>query len=201
VARRVRDPYVICVASIAVVPVLQLAVSWARTPVLDVRQASPFISGVVFIMALGLVELGHVVADAFSTDRASRPVTLAAAVLVSGLMFAACMQWFDRGPREDWRQVARDSQSADVVYVWRGYIDQPLRYYSDRLFTPVAPNTVIPADPGTTRGELILSHHSAEEEASILRALSRTWIVGEPVGYAGIVRYPLIARSANSSGN
>ena len=190
VARRVRDPYVTCVAAIAVVPLLQLTVSWARTPVLDVRQASPFIAGFVFVVALGLVEAGRYVADAFSKERVSLAVTLAGAVGVSALMFAACIDWFERGPREDWRQVAADIKGTEAVFIWRGYIDEPLRFYGVERATPVDPRD--PAAPEATgTGVLVLSHETPIERDAILRLLRERWVVGDEVTYPGITRYPL----------
>ena len=106
--KRAADPFAVSVAAIALVPVAQLLVSMARTPVFDARQASPYIAGFAFILALGLIELGTYVADLLSRRSPQVAVALAGAAAVAVVMLLGARDWYDRGPREDWRAAARD---------------------------------------------------------------------------------------------
>ncbi len=193
VSKRVKDPYVACVAAIALVPLMQFAVSWLRSPVLDARQASPYIAGFAFVAAVGLVEAGQYVADLFSRRRIATPVAAAAGVFVGALMIAAIVDWYDAGPREDWRGAARvvDERGGGVL-VWRGYIDVPLRYYTDAPAT-ASPPTLPPANAADA-STLILSHHTDSEGEVILRDLATAAVIGEPILLQGITVYPLAQR-------
>jgi hypothetical protein len=194
VSKRLRDPYVVCVAAIALVPIIQLVVSWLRTPVLDVRQSSPYIAGYAFLLALGLREAGQYVADIVGNGKLKAPVALAGACGVAILMLIACADWFNRGPREDWRQAASDSEGAGTVFIWRGYINEPMRYYTSQRLTPILPNAEVNAVSPGSSAVLVLSHNSQGEADSILGALGERWNIGEMASYPGIQLYPLQAR-------
>ena len=193
VAKRVKDPYVACIAAIALVPLAQFAVSWLRTPVLDARQASPYIAGFVFVAAIGLIEAGQYAGDLLSHRKIATPVAAAAGAIVGVLMFAAAVDWYDAGPREDWRKAASvvDERGGSVL-VWRGYIDVPLRYYTDTPAT-ASPPTLPPPNAAAAR-TLVLSHHIESEGNDILSDISTLAGIGEPIMLQGIVVYPLMPR-------
>ena len=193
--RRRSDPYAVAVAAIALAPVIQLAYSVVRSPVFDVRQASPYIPGFAFLLALGLVELGDYVADTLTRKRLMTPVAATGGGALVALMLVACGDWYGRGPREDWRAAAAEIEGvAGPVYIWRGYIDEPLRYYSDRTFTTVGPQGDLVLPETRAAATLVLSHHTPDEEQAILRTLSAVYDIGEPQSYAGITVYPLSPR-------
>jgi hypothetical protein len=190
VARRASDPYVVCTAALATVPCMQLAITWLRTPVLDARQASPYIAGVVFITALGTIEAARYVADLVARDRIAHPVTVALGAALAAVMIWAASDWYRAGPREDWREAARiiDARGGDTL-IWRGYIDVPLRYYTD---APTKSAEPAGQDPPAATRTLILSHHTAQERTVILLRLSASLTPGEPVLIPGIELVPLM---------
>jgi uncharacterized membrane protein len=57
VGRRWRDPFIVCLAAVALVPVLQIVSSMRGENIFSLRQAAPYTSGLAFVMAVGLVEL------------------------------------------------------------------------------------------------------------------------------------------------
>lgn len=192
--KRAADPYAICVAAIALVPCLQLFVSIVRTPVFDARQASPYIAGFAFVLALGAVELGAYIADLVSRPALLRPVALAAGGAVGVVMLLGAVDWYDRGPREDWRAAARDVEaSPGPAYVWRGYIDEPLRFYTDHRTAAFGPSAS-PSTPPSPAATLVLSHHTSEEQAAIVRLVGTAYVVAPPVDHVGILVYQLTAR-------
>jgi uncharacterized membrane protein len=194
--RKRREPYAVCVAAIALVPVLQLMYSIVRSPVFDARQTSPYVAGYVFVLAVGLVELGSYAADVLQRRWLSLPVTVAGGAGLAALALAASADWYGRGPREDWRAAAAAIDGVQgPVYVWRGYIDEPLRYYSEASFTAISPEgrLLVAADSGAPAA-LVLSHQTPDEERAILRNLSGPYVVGEPRTYVGIAVYELLRR-------
>ena len=195
VYKRRSDPYTVAVGAIALVPCIQLAYSIARAPVFDVRQASPYIPGFAFLLALGLLELGDYAADTLAQKRIGAPVSAAACAALALLMLVACADWYDRRPREDWRAAAAEVDGvAGPVYIWRGYIDEPLRYYTDRTFTAISPQGGSPPTAPGVPAALVLSHHAPDEEQAILREVSGAYAVGEPRTYVGVTVYPLTPR-------
>jgi uncharacterized membrane protein len=199
VAKRVDDPYVTCIAALALVPVAQLAYTIVRSPVLDPRQASPYIAGVVLVMALGVVELGEYVADTFSRQSLARPIAGVAAAALAVILLWGTIDWYDRGPREDWRAAAAEIDDVPgAVYIWRAYIDVPLQYYSDHRVEPRSPRgaRVLLADE--LPAALVLSHETPSEREALVREMSQSFTVGEPITFAGIVIYPLSPKTSAS---
>jgi hypothetical protein len=193
--KRAADPYALCVAAIALVPLMQLAISIVRTPVFDARQASPYIAGFVFIVALALIELGSYVADLLSRRSPQVPVALAGAAGVAIVMFLGARDWYDRGPREDWRAAARDVETvAGPAFVWRGYTTEPLSFYTERPLTPRGPNAgrllIAEGQPAV----LVLSHESPADRDALLTELGAAYVLREPLVYPGITVVPLAPR-------
>ncbi len=193
--RRRSDPYVVCVSAIAIVPCVQLVYSLVRSPVFDVRQTAPYIPGFAFLLALGLLELGEYVADTLSRRRVAIPMSLAGGAGIGALMLVGCGDWYDRGPREDWRGAAAAVDGAPgPVYIWRRYIDEPLRYYTEQPLTPFTPSGGLAQIQAPVAGALVLSHHTAAEADAIIKTLGDVHSVGEPVDYVGITVYSLTPR-------
>lgn len=193
VVRRARDPYVVSVAAIAVLPTVQFTITFFRTPVLDARQASPFIAGVVFVCAIGLLEMGQYLADVLSRSTARRPVAIAGSAVLAVVMLLGVRDWYRSGPREDWREAARIvEERGGTTLVWRGYADVPLRYYTDVRTVPASP-AMSEVEPDAR--SLILSHHTADEKRLIIQNINAMAVFGEPVVLQGIEIYPLTART------
>ena len=192
VYRRRADPYIVCVAAIALVPCLQLVFSALRSPVFDVRQTAPYVPGFALLLALGLVELGQYVADTLSRRSVALPISFAGAAGVALVMLTGCSDWYNRGPREDWRAAAADVDAVPgAVYIWRGYIDEPLHYYTDHSFSRFAPSGGLEQIEAPVASALILSHHTPAEADAIIRTLSDIFRVGEGIDRVGITVYPL----------
>jgi hypothetical protein len=112
-------------------------------------------------------------------------------------MLLGAREWSDRGPREDWRAAARDLDTVDgTAFIWRAYIDEPLRFYTSRSLTARGPNggrlLVAEGQPAV----LVLSHESPSERQAILTELGAAFVLGEPTTYPGITVVPLGPRSA-----
>lgn len=192
--KRAADPYAVCVAAIALVPCAQLFVSIVRSPVFDARQASPYIAGFAFILAIGAVELGAYVADLVSRPALLRPVALAAGGAVGVVMLLGAVDWYERGPREDWRAAAREVDTVDgPVFIWRSYTAEPLSFYTDHPTVAFGPSASPPTPPSSA-ATLVLSHHAPDEQAAITRRLGTTYVAAAPVDYVGILVYRLTAR-------
>jgi uncharacterized membrane protein len=192
VVKRIANPYVTCVAAIALVPVAQLAYSIVRTPVFDPRQTSPYIAGAVLVLAVGIIEAGAYLGDAFSQKRLALPVVGAATAVLAGLSLVASGDWYQRGPREDWRAAAAEVDvSEQGVYVWRGYIDVPLRYYTQARAEALPPVASPTTRASRSFGILLLSHESVADRQAILTGLMPFYFVGQPRDFVGITFYPL----------
>ncbi len=130
VARRWREPVVVAVSAIALVPAVQILNSIWFDPIFNVRQAAPYTPGLVFIMALGLME---VVSLARRWQGLSRPGY--AAVAVFGVVMLALMtvrvERTLTGPsRQDWRGVAAELKgNGQPIYIAPGFEWQSLAYY------------------------------------------------------------------------
>jgi hypothetical protein len=194
VVRRRDNPFVVCVAALAVVPCLQLLYSAARTPVLDVRQTSPYIAGFTMMLGLGIVEGAELIAQASLRPRVRAVIAACAGTALAMLMFAGVTDWYSRGAREDWRAAADAVRGGGTVLIWRGYIDEPLRFYGVRNMQPSPPGSTVAE--AQAAAWLVLSHQSPEEGRAILRKLSGQYAVGEPLSLRGIVVYPLSPRTA-----
>ena len=134
-AKRWRDPRVLSVAAIALVPVGQILVSIWLEPVLDARQVAPYTPGLAFVMALGLAEM---VTLARRWSRFVKPgyAGLAAFSLAVLIIMAVRFEWTYTAPsRQDWRSVAADlSGRPDPIYIAPGYQWQSLEYYRGTPF-------------------------------------------------------------------
>ncbi len=189
--RRRDDPFVISVASLALVPCLQLLYSLARTPVLDVRQSSPYIPGFATLVALGLIDATDRISHALGRPRVRHALSAAGGAAVGALLLTGATGWYQRGPREDWRGACDVVRGSDTVYIWPGYVDEPLRYYgvtAMRPYPPSGPTTDL-TEPGAS--SLVLSHETPDEAAAIIRALSSSCAFSEPLRLPGITVYSL----------
>jgi len=133
VARRWRDPRVVSLASLALVPVGQAIISVISKPVFDLRQISPYVPGLLFVLALGIV-------DTLSLTRrfapAGRVIGQAAIVALVAALFAfmvrSTVAVYTQRPIEDWRAAAADLRGFDgPIYITADYMVAPFNYYYD----------------------------------------------------------------------
>lgn len=193
--KRAANPYALCVAAIALVPLMQLAISIIRTPVFDARQASPYIAGFALILALGLLELGIYLADLLERRAVERPAAFAGAAVLALVMLLGARDWYDRGPREDWRAAAQDVESVPgSAFVWRGYTMEPLSFYTERPLTPRGPTGARLLVAERQPAVLVLSHESPADRQALLSELGAVYVLGEPTTYPGITVVPLRPR-------
>ncbi len=207
IARRLDDPMVVCVAAIAFVPLAMLFISLVRTPVFNLKQISPYIAGVCFVIALGVVEAGWLVGR-LAPSRLAVCVSLAAAALIAGSAARATLDWYDAPPVEDWHGAAASLRNNphEPVYIWQFFADLAARYYLDpntpkQLLTP--PLVAATADgyvPVVSsrldgRSTLMLSHSLPSETTAILGSLRPYFSITEPTVYSGVQVYSLRANT------
>ncbi len=181
VARRIGDPRIVAIAALALVPLGQLVISLAVTPVFALRQVAPYIPGLLFVAALGLDELRLLVTRLPAHATIAVPAISVLATLVVAMTSVGLLDQYRAPSLEDWRGAAGEARAGgDVVYLWRRYTDLPATYY---LRPPADIRRLASSDaasvdaefarPGANRsGTIILSHESPNEAQSILAAFS-----------------------------
>jgi hypothetical protein len=141
VARRWRDPRVLSVGAIALVPVGQILASILFEPVFTVRQVVPYIPGLAFICALGFLEAALVMQRLRSVSRLAASVVIVAfAGCMLAFMFKGFASTYTAPPLQDWRSAAEDvAGRGELIYVAPGYQWQSLAYYrgSSYNLTPI----------------------------------------------------------------
>jgi uncharacterized membrane protein len=200
VARRWREPLVGCVAALALVPVALGVYSYAVTPVLDVRQASPYIPATAFLAGLAVAEVVRRLRSAGDLARSAAIALGAAAVALAAISAGRAMRdAYDAGPIEDWRAAATEARATGgPVWVWRRYASTPLRYElgdGDIREVPPAVFNGAPLDaPPGQPAVLLLSHETPEERATLLRVFAGAYNVGLPRPLPGITVVPMAPR-------
>lgn len=212
VRKRIRQPLVVCLCALALVPLAQLVISVLFTPIFDVRQVSPFIPGVVFLMALGVLEAGLIIGRFSGWPRRASNTLLTA--LVGGLiivLMGGVIDWYRAPPIADWRQVAEDVRDEPTpIFLWKNYLAAPMGYYlgsSERLNLLTWPAMRSTANgftpfPRSSQGDeaiLILAHHRRNSLAlteALLSVSEEYFTITEPEKYrGGILSYRLHAAS------
>ena len=207
VARRLNDPMVICVSALALVPVAMLDISIVRTPVFNLKQISPYIPGVCFVAAIGVVEAGSLVRRLGMSSRLASGVSLGAATLIAVLAFRGTVDWYATPPGEDWRAATASAREAhQPVYIWQWWADVAANYYlgaNDATRPLLASMPAILNDgyvPITAahqgdQATLIINHSRPEETEAILNSLRPYFSITEPATYWGIHAYSLRAKA------
>jgi hypothetical protein len=132
-AKRWRDPRVLSVAAIALVPVGQILVTIWYEPILEARQVAPYIPGLAFVCALGFVEAVALPGRLARFAPAGYAAVLLAGVAMLVLMTMRVEQIYHGPPRQDWRAVAADLRGAPVV-IAPGWQNKSLEYYRGSTF-------------------------------------------------------------------
>jgi hypothetical protein len=203
VVRRWRDPRVLSVAAIALVPAGQIIVSIWVEPVLDARQVAPYTPGLAFVMGLGLVE-AMALARRLPTRVAMRGGAAAVAAFGVALLAVMGMQLqntYVGPPRQDWRGVAAEvSRDTGPIYIAPGFQWQSLAYYRGTTFGVVplwqadvariaAGGDAVPPQNVSLEGSLIVKGGGNE---TLIAAFRRVFAVTELHEYeGGIVTYSL----------
>jgi len=131
IARRWRDPLPVCLGALALVPVAQFVISIQVTTIFSLRQISPYVPALVFVLALGFVEALR------PFGRFNLPGRLAGAlvaVAVGGtllvFMFKGVSATYSAPPREDWRAAAANLRDFDgPIYITAPYMLGSFKYY------------------------------------------------------------------------
>ena len=131
--KRWRDPRVVAVAAIALVPVGQILVSIWYEPILDARQVAPYIPGLAFVCALGFVEAIALPRRLVRVAPAGYAAVLLAGMAMLVLMTMRVEQIYRGPPRQDWRAVEADLRGAPVV-IAPGWQNKSLEYYRGSTF-------------------------------------------------------------------
>src|SRR5581483_11343548 len=190
-ARRWREPLIGCVAALALVPVALAVYSYAVTPVLDVRQASPYIPATAFLAGLAAGEIVRRVRAAGDLARSVAIAVGAAAIALAAVSAGRAMRdAYAAGPIEDWRAAAAQARATGgPVWVWRRYASTPLRYElreGDIREVPPAVFNGAPLDaPPDQPAVLLLSHETPEERVTLLRVFAAAYNVGLPMPLPG----------------
>jgi len=189
VARRWRDPRVLCVGVIALVPVGQILVSILFEPVLSVRQVSPYIPGLAFVGALGLVEATLVVQRLRSVSRLAALVAIGVfAGWLLGFMLQGLANTYSGEPIENWRDAAADLRDFNgPIYISASYAVTPFEYYygakpnvqSFGLWSPGAQQV----------GDTAMIGISHQSEQSVLTALGSNVSIEGHRAYRGVSFY------------
>jgi hypothetical protein len=131
IARRWRDPVCVSLGALALVPLGQVFFSWQSKPVFDARQISPYVPALVFVLALGFVDVLGLI------GRINLPVRLAGAAVIIALagvllsfMFKEFAATYTAPPLEDWRAAAADLHDYNgPIYIAPVYMLSPFIYY------------------------------------------------------------------------
>ena len=199
VARRIRDPRVVVIAALALVPLGQLIISFAVTPVFALRQVAPFIPALMFVSALGIDELRRLVMRNSAYASAAVPALSIVTTLVAAVMAIGLVDQYRARSLEDWRGAAKEARATgDTTYIWRRYTDLAVTYY---LRPPADLRRLASSDaasvdaefarPGSTgESTLILSHETPLEAQSVLTAFRKHGTVtASGAAYPGLRLY------------
>ncbi len=208
IARRLKDPMVVCVAALAIVPVAMLDISIVRTPVFNLKQISPYIPGLCFVVAVGIVEAGALLRRIRLPARGAASVSIALAAFVALIAFQGTRDWYGTPPGEDWRSAAAHVDAQQPVYIFPWWSGVGVNYYlgGADVARPL-PASVVPSvlDDGylpitsAHAGEqstLILTHARGPESDAILKSLRPYFSITEPAGYWGLHVYSLRRNTA-----
>ncbi|MBI5288355.1 MAG: hypothetical protein HY873_05240 [Chloroflexi bacterium] len=141
VLSRWRDPLVLCVTAVAVVPAAELAFSLYNEPVFDLKRVAPFTPGLAFIFGLAVVEFRRYLRTVLDLPSAAASALGALAILVAVLvMSVAASDQYRVDPPENWRAVSQhiEESHAGTAFVYKGYLTAHLSYYLGEG-TPLVP--------------------------------------------------------------
>jgi hypothetical protein len=186
IARRWRDPVCVSLGALALVPLGQVFISWQSKPVFDARQMSPYVPALVFVLALGFVDvLGLIRRINLPVRLAGAAVTMALAGVLLSFMFKEFAATYTAPPVEDWRAAAADLKDYNgPIYITPVYMFYPFIYYygaapnvqSFELWSPEA----LPAGQTVMLG---VSHTPAEPA---LAALGTSISIENQRNYQGV---------------
>jgi hypothetical protein len=131
IARRWRDPMCVSLGALALVPLGQVFISWQSKPVFDARQMSPYVPALVFVLALGFVDvLGLIRRLNLPVRLAGAAVTMALAGVLLSFMFKGFAATYTAPPLEDWRAAAADLKDYNgPIYITPVYMLSSFIYY------------------------------------------------------------------------
>lgn len=207
--RRRDDERVLALLALALVPAALFVASLMVKPAFDIKRSAPFIPGLAFVSALGIVETGALARRALTGER--RRIALAAgsvavvALLVT--MGVGMRDWYHRGPYEDWRQFSEDiAEQPGPVYFYAGYLNDPLGYYvhdTSRLYSlnlkPESTGLTLIRAAGQTPGDtgfLVISHATPGDAEAAKAMIGSGYDLGGVIEYSGgtIEVYPLVRK-------
>lgn len=116
--RAAHMPMVVRVSALSFVPLAMLDISIVRTPVFNLKQVSPYIPGLSFVAAIGVVEAGALVRQLGLSSRLASGVSLVVATLIAMIALRETVEFYGLPPGEDWRAATasvRDAQQP--VYI------------------------------------------------------------------------------------
>ncbi len=191
IARRWRDPMCVSLGVLALVPLGQVFISWQSKPVFDARQMSPYIPALVFVLALGFVDVLDLVRRINLPIRlAGAAVTMALASVLLSFIFKGFVAIYTASPLEDWRAAAADLKDyTGPIYIFPVYMLSSFNYYygeapnvqSFGLWSPEA----LPAGQTAMLG---VSHQPAE---TALAALGTNISIEGQRNYQGVTFFKL----------
>jgi hypothetical protein len=208
-AKRWRDPRVLSVGAIALVPVGQILVSMWLEPVLNLRQVTPYIPGLAFVCALGFVEAVALSRRLMRFAPAGYAAVLLAGVATGVLMGIGGARGAQRyrPPSQDWRAAAAHVKGAPVV-IGPGYEAQLLEYYRGSAFgvTPLWSGIMakmgdgyVPIPRASTHSEtvLILEGYQGHAQLPIFKSYFEVDTVSDVTGITTYRLRPLTTSEYN----
>lgn len=191
IVRRWRDPMCVSLGALALVPLGQVFFSWQSKHVFNARQMSPYVPALMFVLALGFVDvLGLIRRISLPGRLAGAAATLALAGVLLSFMVKEFAATYTAPPLEDWRAAAADLKNYQgQIYIFPVYMIPSFTYYygaapnvqSFELWSPDA----VPAGQTAMLG---VSHRPAE---TALAALGTNVSVEDRRNYPGITFFEL----------